>query len=76
MTIVQTSSSPTSPWTLTNDATNARSLPPPQGTLKGFDQSINLILDDSYERVYHPDKGVEQAVLGLYIIRGDNMWVI
>ena len=44
-----------------------------QGTLKGFDQSINLILDDSYERVYRLDKGVEQAVLGLYIVRGDNM---
>lgn len=44
-----------------------------QGTLKGFDQSINLILEKSYERVYHLDRGVERTDLGLYIIRGDNM---
>jgi len=46
------------------------------GTLKGFDQTINLILDDSYERVYSSGQGVEQVVLGLYIIRGDNVAVI
>ena len=45
----------------------------PQGTLKGFDQTINLILDESHERVYSNTAGVEQVVLGLYIIRGDNM---
>ena len=44
-----------------------------QGTLKGFDQTINLILDESHERVYSSASGVEQVVLGLYIIRGDNM---
>lgn len=44
-----------------------------QGTLKGFDQTINLILDDSFERVYSTSQGVEQVVLGLYIIRGDNV---
>lgn len=44
-----------------------------QGTLKGFDQTINLILDESHERVYSTVTGVEQVVLGLYIIRGDNM---
>ena len=44
-----------------------------QGTLKGFDQTINLILDESHERVYSNTAGVEQVVLGLYIIRGDNM---
>lgn len=44
-----------------------------QGTLKGFDQTINLILDESHERVYSNTQGVEQVVLGLYIIRGDNM---
>ncbi|CAG0881573.1 unnamed protein product [Darwinula stevensoni] len=46
------------------------------GTLKGFDQTINLILDDSHERVYSSSQGVEQVVLGLYIIRGDNVAVI
>lgn len=46
------------------------------GTLKGFDQTINLILDESHERVYSTSQGVEQVILGLYIIRGDNVAVI
>ncbi|XP_067127184.1 U6 snRNA-associated Sm-like protein LSm8 [Centruroides vittatus] len=46
------------------------------GTLKGFDQTINLILDESHERVYSSTQGVEQVVLGLYIIRGDNIAVV
>ncbi len=44
-----------------------------QGTLKGFDQTINLILDESHERVYSSGQGVEQVILGLYIVRGDNV---
>ncbi|KAJ4439045.1 hypothetical protein ANN_15001 [Periplaneta americana] len=44
-----------------------------EGTLKGFDQTINLILDESHERVYSTNQGVEQVVLGLHIIRGDNV---
>nr|CAD7430718.1 unnamed protein product [Timema monikensis] len=47
-----------------------------QGTLKGFDQTINLILDESHERVYSTTQGVEQVVLGLHIIRGDNIAVV
>jgi U6 snRNA-associated Sm-like protein LSm8 len=43
------------------------------GNLRGFDQTTNLILDECHERVFSPDAGVEQVVLGLYIIRGDNM---
>uniref|UniRef100_R4FMI7 U6 snRNA-associated Sm-like protein LSm8 n=2 Tax=Rhodnius TaxID=13248 RepID=R4FMI7_RHOPR len=46
------------------------------GTLKGFDQTINLILDDSHERVYSTTQGVEQVVLGLHIIRGDNVAIV
>ncbi|KAG7190044.1 hypothetical protein KM043_006192 [Ampulex compressa] len=46
------------------------------GTLKGFDQTINLILDESYERVYSTTQGVEQVVLGLHIIRGDNVAIV
>nr|GMD00731.1 sm-like protein LSM8 [Ipomoea batatas] len=46
-----------------------------QGILKGFDQATNLILDESHERVYSTKEGVQQLVLGLYIIRGDNMYV-
>uniref|UniRef100_A0A8V0XBE1 U6 snRNA-associated Sm-like protein LSm8 n=1 Tax=Gallus gallus TaxID=9031 RepID=A0A8V0XBE1_CHICK len=47
-----------------------------KGTLKGFDQTINLILDESHERVFSSSQGVEQVVLGLYIVRGDNVAVI
>lgn len=46
-----------------------------QGTLKGFDQTVNIILDDSHERVYSATQGVEQVVLGLHIVRGDNVYV-
>ncbi|XP_069669224.1 U6 snRNA-associated Sm-like protein LSm8 isoform X1 [Periplaneta americana] len=46
------------------------------GTLKGFDQTINLILDESHERVYSTNQGVEQVVLGLHIIRGDNVAIV
>jgi len=46
------------------------------GTLKGFDQTVNLILDESHERVFSSSHGVEQVMLGLYIIRGDNVAVI
>ena len=31
------------------------------GTLKGFDQTVNLILDDTHERVFSPNNGVEQV---------------
>ncbi|KAI9195134.1 hypothetical protein LWI28_012084 [Acer negundo] len=43
------------------------------GILKGFDQATNIILDESHERVYSTKEGVQQLVLGLYIIRGDNL---
>ncbi|CAI5532429.1 unnamed protein product [Closterium sp. Naga37s-1] len=46
------------------------------GVLKGFDQATNIILDESHERVYSTKHGVEQLVLGLYIIRGDNIAVV
>jgi U6 snRNA-associated Sm-like protein LSm8 len=43
------------------------------GTLKGYDQTTNLILEQSHERIFSEDRGVIQNVLGLYLIRGDNM---
>eukprot|EP00095_Tigriopus_kingsejongensis_P005105 maker-scaffold161_size295871-snap-gene-1.28 protein:Tk05105 transcript:maker-scaffold161_size295871-snap-gene-1.28-mRNA-1 annotation:"hypothetical protein SINV_13023" len=43
------------------------------GTLKGFDQTINLILDDTHERIFSPNQGV---VLGLHIVRGDNIALV
>ena len=30
-------------------------------SLQGFDQTINLILDETHERVYSPGQGVEQV---------------
>lgn len=46
------------------------------GTLKGFDQTINIVIDDCHERVYNSISGVEQVPLGLYIMRGDNVAVV
>ncbi|CAD5115333.1 DgyrCDS4315 [Dimorphilus gyrociliatus] len=46
------------------------------GMLKGYDQTINIILEDSHERVFSATSGVEQVALGLYIVRGDNVAVI
>ncbi|CAH0549028.1 unnamed protein product [Brassicogethes aeneus] len=46
------------------------------GTLKGFDQTINIIIDESHERVYSTTTGIEQVMLGLHIIRGDNVAII
>ncbi|KAG7666695.1 hypothetical protein Ndes2526B_g04830 [Nannochloris sp. 'desiccata'] len=46
------------------------------GTLRGYDQATNLILDECHERVYQDTAGVETIVLGLYVVRGDNIAVI
>jgi len=46
------------------------------GTLRGFDQAINIILEESHERVFSSTGGVEQVPLGLYIVRGDNVALI
>ena len=46
------------------------------GTLKGLDQQTNVVLEDCHERVYSKTNEVEQEVLGLYIIRGQNVGII
>ena len=46
------------------------------GVLKGFDQTTNVILEECHERVFSTDAGVEQVVLGLYIVRGDNIAIV
>lgn len=46
------------------------------GELKGFDQTTNVILSNSTERVYSLDEGVEEVPLGLYVVRGDNITLI
>lgn len=47
-----------------------------QGTLRGFDQTINVVLDGATERVYSLQSGVEEIPLGLQVVRGDNVAVI
>ena len=44
-----------------------------QGILKGYDTGISIILVDATERVFSETEGVENVVLGLYIVRGDTM---
>ena len=46
------------------------------GVLRGYDQATNVILDESHERVFSSKAGVESVVLGLQIIRGDNIAVV
>eukprot|EP01086_Lenisia_limosa_P013501 TRINITY_DN42698_c0_g1_i1.p1 TRINITY_DN42698_c0_g1~~TRINITY_DN42698_c0_g1_i1.p1 ORF type:complete len:100 (+),score=29.31 TRINITY_DN42698_c0_g1_i1:43-300(+) len=46
------------------------------GEMKGFDQTINVILSKCHERVYSTDVGVEIVPLGVYIIRGDNIAIV
>lgn len=44
--------------------------------LEGFDQTLNLILSQSHERVFSLDEPVSVVQLGLYVIRGDNVAVV
>ncbi|BGP55454.1 U4/U6-U5 snRNP complex subunit LSM8 [Rhodotorula sphaerocarpa] len=45
----------------------------PQGKLIGFDQTTNVILSDSVERIFSPDEPVIEEPLGVEIVRGDNI---
>lgn len=44
--------------------------------MAGFDQKSNVVLSDSRERVYSMEEGVEEIPLGLYLVKGDQMYVI
>ncbi|RKP11834.1 hypothetical protein BJ684DRAFT_2534, partial [Piptocephalis cylindrospora] len=46
------------------------------GDLVGFDQTTNIILSSCHERVFSTDSGVQRQVLGLHVLRGDNICVI
>lgn len=46
------------------------------GTMKGLDKTSNIILDDSHERVFSIDSGVEKHHHGLIILRGENVALI
>lgn len=45
-----------------------------QGKLRGCDPRTNIILSDCVEREYSTDQGVEMIPLGLYMIKGDNVY--
>ena len=55
---------------ITNDGRNII------GMLRGFDQATNIILEKSHERIFSQIEGVKQNVLGLYMVRGDNIAII
>ncbi|PJF16907.1 hypothetical protein PSACC_03288 [Paramicrosporidium saccamoebae] len=46
------------------------------GILKGYDQTVNLILSQCHERIFSPTNPVSVAQLGLYLIRGENVAVV
>ena len=70
------------PLRITDAAVSSTDLrfPPPlcplQGVLRGFDQTINVILDESYERILSPTEPGQRIDLGLYLIRGENVAVV
>ncbi len=47
-----------------------------QGTLRGFDQTTNLILSGAKERLFSLESGMEELSLGLYVLRGDNIGLV
>lgn len=55
---------------ITNDGRNII------GTLRGFDQTVNIILEKAHERIFSLHAGVIENDLGLYLIRGDNISII
>eukprot|EP01061_Rhynchopus_euleeides_P006768 TRINITY_DN15809_c0_g1_i1.p1 TRINITY_DN15809_c0_g1~~TRINITY_DN15809_c0_g1_i1.p1 ORF type:complete len:106 (+),score=27.60 TRINITY_DN15809_c0_g1_i1:88-405(+) len=46
------------------------------GKLKGYDQLVNVILEDTHERIYSTDAPVIEDPLGLHLLRGDDIAVI
>jgi len=42
------------------------------GVLRSYDQFANLVLEDTYERIYHGNT-FAQIPRGLYLIRGENV---
>lgn len=46
------------------------------GVLRGFDQVCNLALENSHERVFSTNQGVQFIDHGVYVMRGDSMYVL
>lgn len=45
------------------------------GLLCGYDSNGTIILANSVERLFSEDAPVEEVPLGVYIVRGDSMYV-
>jgi len=45
------------------------------GSLKGYDQTYNLVLEGCKERAYSGE-GMQEVDLGTYIVRGDTVAVV
>jgi small nuclear ribonucleoprotein (snRNP)-like protein len=44
------------------------------GTLKGYDlKTCNLVLENTFERTFHLDRGMQLEPMGLYLVRGDSL---
>jgi len=43
------------------------------GILRGYDNSMNIILDDALERIFSIDQKPIINPIGTYLIRGDNL---
>ena len=43
--------------------------------MQGFDQALNLVLEDSFERIFS-SMGVEAVTLGGYIVRGESVCMV
>lgn len=46
------------------------------GKLRAVDHLANLVLENSTERIYSLDSEMEEVALGLYILRGENVYVM
>ena len=46
------------------------------GVLKSFDQSMNIVVKDCFEKIYSSNEGVKFSSVGLYMIRGDNIMIV
>jgi U6 snRNA-associated Sm-like protein LSm8 len=47
-----------------------------QGNLKSFDQSMNIILTNCFEKQYSLDQGIVFINMGLYMLRGDSVAIV
>ena len=55
---------------ITNDGRNVI------GIMRGFDQVCNIVLENTFERVFSTHSGVRILPLGLYVVRGDNIAIV